>query len=93
MRLYSASLFPAAVVPNVKKQASNPDSCDERRREIHQVARDELAQLRMLLPGRGAAYGDDASDGGVEEGFTKDTLPDHAGGAEDHDFHVRGPVF
>ena len=75
-------------MPRQKKHASWPASSLLDGRVVEEVPHDELAQLVVALAGRGPDDGEHALDPGVEEALAQDTLPDHAGGAEENDFHV-----
>ena len=48
---------------------------------------DDFAQLGVLLSGRAAPDREHALDAGIEQAFAQHALPDHAGGAEQDDFH------
>ena len=46
-------------------------------------------QLGVLHPGRAAPDRQYFRDARIDEAFAQHALPDHAGGAEQNDFHVR----
>src|ERR1700712_3699408 len=56
-------------------------------REIGEITVHDLAQLGVMLPGRAAPDREYAFDSGIDQAFAQHALPDHAGGAEQDDFH------
>ncbi len=52
----------------------------------------DFAQFCILLSGRTAPDRQHALDAGIEQAFAQHTLPDHAGGAEQDDFHPISPA-
>jgi hypothetical protein len=54
---------------------------------VHQVRHQQVAQFRVLDPGRRAADGRHAFDVVGQHALAQHALADHAGGAEDQDVH------
>ena len=78
--------MPIEETPRQKKQASYPaswDSIAEKSRKLSCTISRSLA----LLPGRAAPDREHAFYAGIEQAFAQHALPDHAGGAEQDDFH------
>jgi hypothetical protein len=57
------------------------------RRKIEEIVMHDFAQLGMLLSGRAAPDRKHAFNAGIEQALAQHALPDHAGGAEQDDFH------
>ena len=47
----------------------------------------DLPKLRVMLPGRAPADGDDGVDTGIEQALAQNAEADHAGSAEEEDAH------
>ena len=58
-------------------------------REIREIVVQDFTQLGMPHPGRAAPDRQHVRDTGVDQAFAQHALPDHAGGAEQDDLHVR----
>src|SRR5712671_3325976 len=57
------------------------------RGKIREIVVAEFAQFWMAPPGRAAPDREHAFNAGINQAFAQDALPDHAGAAEQDDFH------